>query len=198
MTTIPTNFVCPVCNRICKSKGGLTKHRRSAHPNYQPIQTQQTQERQESVISSRILTPNPKPFTQEIDWKSLNIAEETYFDCCVNVPQGVIDLFVYLHNQTNYDNIRWQNNELYVYDDNQWCEATDYMLGKHLEYIFCILEEHWCDYQSSLRCGCTAIIESERSHEIDVFYYDQIVDSNSLLFYCKEMLFEYLETLKTN
>lgn len=203
VTTTNTDFVCPECSKVCKNKGGLSLHRRKAHSVIPVTQqsvpvteihppcgnTTQTVRRGKQVNAT-------KSFCEDVTWAELNIPEETYFKCSVNVPQGIVDMFAHLHTQEHHDNIKWKGDKLLAFDGNTWCEVNDNIMAKHLGFIFGILEERWCDYQTSVRCGCDSIIDEEQANGIDTFYYDDIVDDDSLMFYCKDSLYSYLHTLK--
>ena len=139
------------------------------------------------------------PFTQDIEWGTFEIKDSFFLDCLECKAHGIIDLFSFLHTHPNHDNIKWSNNKLVIFNGKGWVEASEPLLVKHLGQLYYILEEKWFDYQANIRCG---IIESNDALEqciqkdIDKFMYEDIVDDESVFFHCKDIFYEYLESLK--
>jgi hypothetical protein len=145
-------------------------------------------------------------FLKDIDWSCggddalPGISEDFLQECCIHPKQGMINAFAQLHASPNHDNVQWYKDKLIIYDGRGWTEARQDMIARHLGYIFSILEEKWYDYMTNIRCGNSGddVIDEEEQHDNELFYYTQIVDDESILFYCKDGLFDYLETLKTS
>lgn len=144
-------------------------------------------------------------FTKEIDWAPLNLDKVFLLECCVNKEKGIVDLFRALHERPNHDNIKWfleeksSTHKLIVYDGKKWIDANDKHFRCHLGYIYSFLEEFWCDYQMDIRCN--NIMEedalSQRTRDIvEEFFYETIVDDESVMFYCRDLIHEYLEDVK--
>jgi len=138
------------------------------------------------------------PFTEEIDWANEDIPKDVFQECCLSTSQGIVDLFAYLHSQSSHHNICWHNGKIIVFDGKGWTEATDKMFATHVGYIFSILEESWYDYMMGIRCGIipeNSISQAEQS-SIDDYYYDKIVDDESVLFYSMKQLEDYLNVIQ--
>jgi len=139
------------------------------------------------------------PFTHDIEWGSFEIEDNFFMDCLECKAHGIIELFSFLHRHPNHDNIKWSNNKLVVFNGKGWIEASDPLLVKHLGLLYSILEEKWFDYLSQIRCGIIKpkdALEECIQKDVDKFIYEDIVDDDSVFFHCKDILYEYLETLK--
>lgn len=214
------SLVCPHCNQQCKSKGGLTTHLKHCKQKETNI-SQQDNNCVPSSSSTATATENEvveqkekkhvyfhknvvvhkalHPFQTEIEWETFDIEPSFVLDCCECRTNGIVELFAYVHRHPNHDNIKWSNNKLIVFNGKGWVEATENVLIKHIGFLYFFLEEKWCDYQSNLRCGVVEpknIIDEETQKDIDKFFYDDIVDDESVYFHCKDVLQDYLSSLK--
>jgi len=204
-----TSLQCTYCNRVCKSKGGLTHHRKSCEKKHNTAESSAS-----GASTSTAEVPHTperryfhknihkyksmKSFIADVAWDELAIHEDKYVEFCTYMASGIIDLFVFLHNSEHHDNIQWHHDKLVAFDGKGWTEVDDKMLSLHLGFIFAILEEKWCDYQMNIRCGIQeSSLSEDVTSSIDEFFYDTIVDDDSLLFHCCDLLFEYLETMKS-
>jgi hypothetical protein len=139
------------------------------------------------------------PFTQDIEWGTFEIENSFFLDCLECKAHGIIELFSYLHRHPNHDNIKWSNNKLVIFNGKGWVESSEPLLVKHLGRLYSILEEKWFDYQSNIRCGIIEhkdALEQCIQEDIDKFIYENIVDDDSVFFHCKDILYEYLDTMK--
>jgi hypothetical protein len=139
------------------------------------------------------------PFIKDIEWDTFDLDDQFFIDCLECKAHGIIDLFSFLHRHPNHDNIKWSNNKLVVYNGKGWIEASEPLLVKHVGLLYYVLEEKWFDYQSKIRCGIIEhkdALDQSIQKDIDKFVYDDIVDDESVFFHCKDLLLEYLETLK--
>ena len=216
---------CVHCNLQCKSKGGLTRHMKQCkHKDNATTNTQDNNGASTSATTTTPPTQdddiqNAKntsykhvyfhknvvvhkalhPFHHEIEWDTFDIDEQFFLDCLECKAHGIIELFTFLHRHPNHDNIKWSSNKLVVFNGKGWVEASDALLVKHIGFIYSILEEKWFDYQSNIRCGVVQpkdALDHCIQKDIDKFIYDDIVDDESVFFHCKDVLYEYLETLK--
>lgn len=138
------------------------------------------------------------PFTEEIDWTNEDIPKDVFEECCLNTSQGIVDLFAYLHSLSKHNNICWHNGRILVFDGKGWTEATDKMFAIHVGYIFSILEESWYDYMMNIRCGVipkSSISEADET-AINDYYYNKIVDDESVLFHSMKQLQNYLNVIQ--
>jgi hypothetical protein len=145
-------------------------------------------------------------FDKDIDWSKLNVERTSVIELCRKKAEGIIDLFIEIHNNENHENIRWfyddkhDQYKLIVYNGAKWVDVNHKVITQHLWYIYSFLEEHWCDYQSAIRCdaiGKEELLTDSEQKSIDEFYYDIIVDEESVFFHCKDMFYEYMEAIKT-
>jgi hypothetical protein len=145
-------------------------------------------------------------FDKEIDWHVLGITQKQVLELCRKKEEGIIDLFIMLHNCERHENIQWfydeatEQHKLIVYDGKKWIDINQKVITQHLWYIFSFLEEQWCDYQSAIRCDALEphdIISETEQAEIEEFFYETIVDEESVFFHCKDMFNEYTEAIKT-
>lgn len=192
-------LTCSYCNSIFKSKGGLTVHLKHC---------KNKEQRQEDVFihtDTNINNSNERPITKElysfnkiINWDKFSFNEEYYINCCKLQIIGVIELFKKLHENPQYDNIKYINDKLMIFNGKKWIKATDDVIINHLGLLFSTLEEKWFDYQSKIRCGLlddNQILDKEIQYNIDKFFYEDIVDNDSIYFHCKDKL---LENIKRN
>jgi hypothetical protein len=138
------------------------------------------------------------PFTEEIDWANEDIPKDVFVECCLSTNQGIVDLFAYLHSLSKHNNVCWHNGKIIVYDGKGWTEATDKMFATHVWYMFSILEESWYDYMTNVRCGVIAENTISKADEtaIDDYYYNKIVDDESVLFHSMKQLQNYLNVIQ--
>lgn len=222
---------CQYCHQEFKSIGGMKNHSRRCKSNLTASSSQQVNNTIEAIpadvedappkkvinnvadlrkkknLYSSVDTPcKLYAFDKEIDWTPLNFEQSYVIELCQKKMEGIIDLFIQLHNNEKHDNIRWffdkqqEQHKLIVYDGKKWVDVNHKMLIQHLWLLYSFLEEHWCDYQSALRCDAIEqenIIPESEQKAIDEFFYDNIVDEESVYFYCKDLLNEYLEAIKT-
>jgi hypothetical protein len=209
----PLDLTCKFCNILCKSKGSHTTHTKY-HCHLNPDRVD-IKKHNNDPSTSNTSTPHEVlarkyfhkhtsktnglyPFNEDIKWKHLNISNEDVLKCIINKKQGIIDLFIILHSYDEHKNIEWFNDKLIVYDGKGWTELDDKILSKHLGLLYSYLEECWCDILMDVRCNKTELIlENEAVESVDDFIYNQVVDDESVLFYCGDILLEYLHTLKT-
>lgn len=137
-------------------------------------------------------------FMEEIDWASEDIPKDVFEECCLNTSQGIVDLFAYLHSLSKHNNICWHNGRILVYDGKGWTEANDKMFATHVGYIFSILEENWYDYMTNIRCGIIPESSISKTDEVAIndYYYNKIVDDESVLFHSMKQLQNYLNVIQ--
>lgn len=180
---------CTYCNLVCKSKPGLTRHLKSCKvKNNINIPTHKT-----TVINKNIYS-----FIKDIDWTDSDIPNTFFIECCLLKEKGIIELFRKLHEHPNHFNIRYSHSRIIVFDGRNWVKLQDEMIRDHLGFLFSILEEKWCDFLMELRCGNidNTCISEEDIEDTDTFFYNKIVDDDSVLFYCKDLMYDYIEELK--
>lgn len=215
-------LTCNICQRISKTIGGMKTHMKSCQSKHTPPKQDgddvSPDVKDTPVIISPTIIDQKRPLylhkntpshkhlhaftSKNFDWESLNISDATYIECCQAESQGIVDLFVILHNIPEYANIKWHQGKLIIFDGKGWTEAlnTEKLFTKHLGNIYSVLEEKWCDYLMNVRTGniepqntlCNEVVE-----RIDEFFYTTIVDDESVYFHCKDSLDDYLETLKS-
>lgn len=210
----PLDLTCKFCRLLCKSKSAQTSHiKYYCHLNPNRIDRKNIKSVNDTISTSgngvqehyrkyiHKNTPHTKglhSFDKDIDWTTVNIIKSDMLKYITNLAQGVVDLFIDLHSQEHHKNIEWINNKLVVYDGKGWTEINETILSNHLGYLFSHMEECWCDYQMDVRCGnVISNVDDELTAKIDYFMYEQIVDDESVLFYCGDLLSEYLETIKS-
>lgn len=226
---------CPHCNNEFKSIGGMKNHihKCKSKPNstdiastsdntvsneilsiqqQEPVVTKKpatiSELRKQRNIYANVETPkNVHAFTKEINWKILQLQQSNIVDICQRTNEGIIDLFIALHNCEAHDNIRLfydekqEKHTIIVFDGTKWIDMQHKHITQHLWFIYSFLEEQWCDYQSAIRCNLLDeqyILSESEQKRIDDFYYDKIVDEESIYFYCKDIFNEYIEALKNN
>lgn len=163
--------------------------------------------KQTNYVYSSVSTSNElQAFDKEINWKKLGIHSSHILNLCRKKAEGIVDLFIELHNYESHDNIRWfydnkqEQYKLIAYNGTKWIDINQKLITQHLWLIYSFLEEYWCDYQSAIRCNAVNdddILTEREQQSIDEFYYDTIVDDESVFFYCKDMFYEYMEAIKT-
>lgn len=145
-------------------------------------------------------------FDKEIDWLKLQVERTNVIVLCRKKAEGIVDLFIELHNDEIHENIRWfyhDKNDQYkliVCDGTKWVDVDRKVITQHLWYIYSFLEEHWCDSQSAIRCDAISkeeLLSDSEHNSIDEFYYDAIVDDESVFFHCKDMFYDYMKAIKT-
>lgn len=143
-------------------------------------------------------------FSKDIDWDNLDISDETYFECCRGMSQGVIDLFAIVHSIPELVNIKWHQGKVIIFDGKGWTDTSNIdtcqLFSKHLGSLYSILEEKWCDYQMNVRTGNVSEddqLPQQDIARIDEFFYTTIVDDESVYFHCKDIFEDYLETMKS-
>lgn len=212
----PPDLTCKFCKLLCKSKNAHTRHiKYHCHLNPARIEIKKnttntplmvnTDNNEKIVETVRKYihkdTPNTKglfPFNKDIEWEKTKISKQEVLECITNINQGVVDLFINLHSIDGHKNIEWINDKLLVYDGKGWTEMNDNLLSTHLGFIFSYMEECWCDYLMDVRCGnVQPCLDEQTIQNIDKFFYEEIVDEDSVMFYCADIMYEYLETLKT-
>lgn len=210
----PPDLTCRFCNLLCKSKGSHTTHtkyhchlnpdRLDIKRNNNDASTSNQDTTQNETITRKYFHKNTSktnglcPFNKDIEWKHLQISYDNVLKCIVNKNQGIVDLFILLHSHDEHKNIEWINDKLVIFDGKGWTELDDDLLAKHLGFMYSYMEECWCDYLMDVRCETTHFrLDDEVVVSIDDFMYNQIVDDESVIFHCGDILLEYLETLKT-
>lgn len=216
----PPDLTCKFCNLLCKSTASHTTHiKYHCHKNPDRIDkkkkkhdvastSNETSEnhydaQNKVIVRKYIHTHTSKtnglyPFNKDIKWSNMNIQNTDVLKCIVNTNQGIVDLFILLHSYDEHKNIEWINNKLVIFDGKGWTELDDELLAKHLGFLYSYMEECWCDYLMDVRCEITnTVLNDEEIEIIDHFIYNQIVDDESVLFHCGDILLEYLHTLKT-
>jgi hypothetical protein len=212
-------LTCTICKQVCKTLAGVKIHMHACKAKNQASDHKEVSNTVH-VLENVIITPpnqkknqkkttyihknmsqhkDLKPFNSEIVIDDLKLTDSFLQECCASKKQGIIDLFVKVHNHPDHDNLKWHNDKLIVYDGKGWTDMTELHLIQHLGSLFSILEEKWCDYQMNIRCGvfCQDDVLSDTIQKgIDEFFYTSIVDDESVYFYCKSDLEEYLQTLK--
>jgi DNA-directed RNA polymerase subunit M/transcription elongation factor TFIIS len=169
-----------------------------------------TELRKKKTVSSTYSTVASPPylhsFDHDIDWASLQIEQQHILELCRKKAEGIIDLFIELHSCEKHDNIQWYyddvrcQHKLIVFDGKKWTDINHKHLTQHFWYIFSYLEEQWCDYQTAIRCNALdskQVIPETEQVDIEEFFYDVIVDEESVFFHCKDMFNEYIEAIKT-
>lgn len=222
---------CQYCHKEFKSIGGMKNHSKKCKSN--TASTSQSSSTDTNVVNV-VVSPETKPrktvnsfadvkrkknlyssvetasglngFDKEIDWQNLQISQTRIIELCRKKAEGIIDLFIEVHNNDAHDNIRWfydpkhDQNKLIVYDGKTWVDVNHTLITKHLWFMYSFLEENWCDYLSAVRCNLISednVLSDEEQKQIDEFYYDNIVDDESVFFHCKEMFYDYMEAIKT-
>jgi hypothetical protein len=215
----PPDLTCKFCNLLCKTKTAHTTHIKY-HCHLNPDRVDRKRNKNDVASTSNedsqinrtknetcirkyfhrhtSTTNGLYFFNKDINWSEIHISNDTLLKCIINTKQGIVDLFILLHSHDKHKNIEWLNDKLIIFDGKGWTELDDDLLAKHLGFLYSYLEEHWCDYLMNVRCETTnAILDEEVVESIDDFMYNQIVDDESVLFQCGDVLLEYLETLKT-
>jgi hypothetical protein len=211
---------------VCKTIGGLKIHVKKSHQTV-PAPTGASNDNEASTsqeptnVTIKRLSELPsrksdpykdvyknnslKSFIKEIDWSSLKFDKTFILECCVKKEEGIVDMFITLHNIQEYDNIKWffdqklNTYKLIIYDGKKWMDATDKHIRCHLGYIYTFLEESWCDYQMDIRCNNISLNDALPQVTRDIveeFFYEIIVDDESVMFYCKDLINEYLDAIK--
>lgn len=213
----PPNLTCRFCNLLCKSKNAHTTHikyychlnpdkldiKKKVSSDVASTSTTKREDNNSEIARKYVHKDTSKtkglvPFNKDVDWNKLKISQNEILNCIVNLNQGLIDLFILLHSYDDHKNIEWINDKLVVYDGKGWTEIDETLLSMHLGFIFSYMEECWCDYLMDVRCEViTSSIDEQTTSLIDEFFYDKIVDEDSVLFHCGDIMYEYLETLKT-
>lgn len=190
-------ITCSYCNMSCKSKGGLTHHLRYCKVKNDGdinVASSKSSHKKQNYTSNKDL----HPFNKDIDWSNSDLSENFFIECCVRRDKGIVDLFEELHKHPNHYNIKYSNNKLLVFDGNGWVRLQENMLRDHLGFLYSALEEKWCDYLMDIRCGNVnrPYVSCDDIAEVERFLYDTIVDDDSVLFYCKDLLYDSIEELK--
>ena len=210
----PPNLTCKFCSLLCKSKPAHTRHvKYHCHLNPDKVEIKKitldassnTQSKARTVETVRKYihkdtskTKGLYPFNKEVEWNLCQVPRSDILNCIINVNQGLVDLFILLHSKDEHKNIEWVNDKLVVYDSKGWTELDESLLSTHMGFLYSYMEECWCDYLMDLRCGnIQPCIDEQTTASIDYFFYDKIVDEESVLFHCGDLMYEYLETLKT-
>lgn len=215
----PPNLTCKFCNLLCKSITTHTTHiKYHCHKNPNRIDKKNKKKdvastsngitdidakQNEQIIRKYVHTHTSKtnglyPFNKDINWSKINISNDNILKCIVDGKQGIIDLFILLHSYDEHKNIEWINNKLVIFDGKGWTELDDDLLARHLGFLYSYIEECWCDYLMGVRCETAhVILDDDVVASIDDFMYNQVVDDESVLFHCGDILMEYLHTLKT-
>jgi len=227
---------CQHCHKEFKSVGGMKNHahkcksknetQTNAEPSQQtPINqltnvvidtTEKKTKRQVNSIAEIRKKKTPystieisnqlHAFDKEIDWSTLQIERTNVLELCRKKAEGIVDLFIELHNNELHENIRWfydnkhEQYKLIVYNGTKWIDISHSLITQHLWYIYSFLEEYWCDYQSAIRCDAISseeVLPDSEQKSIDEFFYDVVVDDESVFFHCKDMFYEYMEAIKT-
>lgn len=210
--------ICPTCDHVFATVCEQKEHSKTCTVHTSASASANTTgDASTSIIASEnssLQTPTPEkhkyihknvpdvtglhPFTEEIDWANENIPKDVFEECCLNTSQGIVDLFAYLHSLSKHNNICWHNGRILVYDGKGWTEATDKMFATHVGYIFSILEENWYDYMTNIRCGIIPEKSISTADEVAIndYYYNKIVDDESVLFHSMKQLQNYLNVIQ--
>jgi hypothetical protein len=220
-------LTCSQCNKVCKTIGGLKIHFKRCNQNEKSLGTSQetqasTSQQESTPVAIKRLSDLPgrridpykdvyknsslKSFIKDIEWSLLGLDKTFLLECCVKTKEGIVDLFITLHNVADYENIKWYFDEklmthkLIIYDGKKWIDANDKHFRCHLGHIYSYLEEFWCDYQMDIRCKNILLDNVLSQHTRDIveeFFYETIVDDESVMFHCRDLVGEYLEAIKT-
>lgn len=212
----PPDLTCKFCNLLCKSRGSHTKHMKyHCHMNPDRVHTKKmntvvasttnkSNETQNKVMIRKYFHEHTSkinglfPFNDDVNWTDVNISTDNILKCIIHKSQGIVDLFILLHSNDAHKNIEWIHDKLVIFDGKGWTEIDDELLAKHVGFLYSYLEECWCDYLINVRCETTDFkLDEELVESIDDFMYNQIVDDESVLFHCGDVLIEYLHILKT-
>jgi len=137
------------------------------------------------------------PFCSDVDIEDCGIERKNILRYALGNEQGIIDLFVDLHSRDKHNNIKWSQNKLILYDGHGWVELNDGLLQTHLWMLYSIIEEVWCDYEMEVRLGTSDVVyDDETVARVNNFLYELIVDDESVLLYCADLLAAYLEGVK--
>ena len=137
------------------------------------------------------------PFDVEITVTNCGIDKQKILEYASREDEGIVQFFIDLHSRESHKNIKWRQEELVVYIDNEWVFANQYLLCSHIGMLYSIIEETWCDYEMDLRCGNRqSIFDTDVVARTNKFLYEVIVDDASVLFQCENKLIAYLEGLK--
>lgn len=215
-------LTCSICGREFSSKAGKSNHLRSCKGKLQNNNAQPSTSSCKKNTSNTTKNIKPKKISSASTSASTSVSkrkelfpfdkELTLLDCGYSA-QDVLDFIVYkgesegdgigqmfinLHSKREHKNIKWYKDKYLVYvDDDGWIELNDELLCSHICMLFSIMEETWCDYEMSLRCEtCEQLYDDETVARITKFMYEQIVDDNSVMFYCEDWLVKYLDNLK--
>jgi hypothetical protein len=222
---------CQHCHKEFKSVGGMKTHSHKCKAKAEEPSQETPANQLSNVVIDTVGKKNKRPvnslaeirkkrtsyntietsnqlhaFDKDIDWSKLKLERTNVIELCRKKAEGIVDLFIELHNNENHENIRWFYDEkhdqykLIVYNGTKWVDVNHKVITQHLWYIYSFLEEHWCDYQSAIRCDAISkeeILSDSEQQSIDEFYYDAIVDDESVFFHCKDMFYEYMEATKT-
>jgi hypothetical protein len=206
-------LTCTFCNALQQTIGSKTSHMKyycHANPNRVSTNSKKSKDavhvpKNVSVEANRKYLKNIysnnkllHPFTKDVSWKDTDISSQSLCEFALNQAQGVVDCFIELHTHEAHKNVEWNGDKLIAFDGKGWTEVDHNMLTSHLGFLYSAIEEAWCDYEMDLRCETSIPMVVEEDHEhVNNFLYNIIVDDDSVMYHCNDILFEYLETLKT-
>jgi hypothetical protein len=142
------------------------------------------------------------PFNKELTLTDCGYSTQEvlrYIVCDGEVGKGIGELFNNLHSKKEHKNIKWHKDKFLVYvDDDGWIDLDDDFLCSHIGMLYSMMEEVWCDYEMSVRCGTNeCLYDDETVARINDFMYELIVDDSSVMMYCEDWLVKYLDGLKS-
>lgn len=208
------NLSCRFCHRLFSRPGGKTLHTKHCKLNPERVDRKTSNVASVNVNASgaststsgntRIKTNGGSskykhlhPFCSDVDVEDCGIDRKKILQYALGNEQGIVDLFIDLHSRDKHKNIKWSQNKLIVYDGHSWVELDDYLLQTHLGMLYSIIEEVWCDYEMEVRLEtCDVVYDAETIARVNKFLYDLIVDDESVLLYCADLLAAYLEGIK--
>lgn len=211
-------LTCEYCHRVLGSRSGKVTHVKHCKLNLQNTRTHvvipsQKQAKESKTIQKKSIERNVTkctsskdqhlvPFGNEIELKEIGFSVEHILGYATQLEQGIISFFADLHTKDMYRNIKWKHDKpvgdvLVIYDGERWIEMTDKIMCQHLGMLYGIIEEIWCDYEMDVRCGkCQPLFDEQTLAKVNNFLYDVVVDDESVMFCCQDLLFEYLQEIK--
>lgn len=216
-------LTCSLCGREFASKAGKTNHMRSCKnksssnsnvPSTSATKKKSKNEKKQSInvaSSSKRKHQEIYPFDKELTLEDCGFSMQELLTYIVyegevgeeiNLGEGIGKFFTKLHSKKEHNNIKWRKekdtDKYLVYVDNDgWVELDDDILCKHIGMLYSLMEEVWCDYEMSVRCGTNeCVYDEETVARVNKFMYELIVDDSSVMFYCQDWIVKFLDGLK--
>lgn len=215
-------LTCLMCGREFSSKSGKSNHMRSCKnkqiPSLSPspnnsngeastsspkkkTRKQASKSTSGTSIASTSKRQELHPFDKELTLADCGYSAQEVLRYIVSdgdVGKGIGQFFNDLHSKNEHKNIKWQKDKYLVYvEDDGWVELVDELLCSHIGLIYSLMEEVWCDYEMSVRCGtCECSYDDETVARVNLFMYELIVDDSSVMLYCEDWLVKYLDRMK--